>query len=1317
MADQLTLGDLVFKLGFESEDEFLRALDALFNQTDEKAKSAGGVGGKEFGEAFRKGAKASADGFGKDFTNALGIQTLGTFLGSTLANAFQSGLAAVQQFVSQSNKEFLSYRLSINQAVAGGVKDLAAFEAQIKALSDASQSFSEQQIALAVGRLVQQGYSAANAFELVKKSVDLARASVDPATGELGDLADAGVKLSNVLEGFELPFEKAGYAADLLAKAAQNSGLEVNDLIGIVADVGSTAKGAGVSLEEVAAAAGVLSQKGISAGEIATRIGTALSALVGPPQQVAKEFDKLGISLIKADGTTRPFAETLDNLNRITSAGGKGLKFLNDALDTYQARALQSLGQSSSDIQAFAGDLRNADGSAKDLADTLTQGVQPVFNYRREIANAQKAIGEGLNPVLLRLYKDILPPLIRALEQVEPLLTKLANAVDRYLQGDFKPGAKSALEAVYTDAVAADNALTRLDDNIKKRDGLKKLLKPVLPGTTLLPDQAALKNQTERALKEVQAQIDKDKAILEGLKRSNQKTDSGADTGTPARTPRPTSDAPIPSNFRANKDPVVEQAQELDKALRLLELRFQDQKIPLGQYQGELTKLEGRFEALGKSAKTTDQQLAVQQGLDGIRQAREKLNKQADPFETLKNSYELGRVPQEQYRAGLVKLLDAYEKQLGQVKAGSPEWQKLASSIKAAGDEIGRLDKAVASLQQRDVSPKALFREGERVLPADTQQRAAAAGAEAGIAFRQAIDRVLEGRFSTTDSDIQDLFDAITTAALNNVPRAKEALKKLEAAFSSSGEAAGAGFVKALDKNLSFSDEQTKAEDLARSIGAMFDLGTQQGVMDALEALGRANLKDTAFFKNLGGGVREVMIANLQGTAPERFATPKADAEFLKSLDEAQKGLRQAGEEFAGGKIFSEQELGGLESTVEFLRKVGVETGAWLELLRQIRVQVIGINTLAGTAPERFGTPQADLDFLKSLADARKTLQDAQEKLAAGGMFGEGDVSALEAALKVLEKAGVDTTALAEGLNRVRIRMLEIQNLTGTDPRRFLPFGGQALDVLGDLEKELGLAQQELKAGTISSEDYQKTLVNTLAYYENALAAISDQGSEKARQLKIRIAGLADELRGLQNGLTVLPTIGGIFNATGDIYGNPIPQTQNPLEDVGKQLGGELTTVAGDFIRDLTDGTPDVGSALRKALGSASDFFLQQMLQGILGPIAQAAGQALAGSLFGSAGGAAALGPLGLIVGGGLLLGSLLLGGGGKTSAEQARSASTPSSGGASSITYSTELNFNVPYVGSLADPTFRAQLRDYVFQILEEFECRLRPAGTGATT
>lgn len=405
-SSKLTIGDLLFRLGYENDDKFIADLEKVLGKAEKEVEKSGGDAGKA-------GGKAAGRGFTEQFKATFGGAALGSFLGSALAGAFSGAIAAAQRFAVDSVREFAVYEQGLLQLKLAGETNLSALSQRIQDTAKATKVFSATDVSLAVGDLVKAGYDAETAFALVEAGALGAASEVDAASGKFGDLAGTSASLGNILRALGYDTSQSARVMDVLARAAQDSNLDVSDLVDIVSRVGPTAKLAGLEIEDLAAQAAVLSNNGMEASLIGTGLRSVLQSLINPSGAVKGELDKLGISLVDSNGNLRDFNDVLDGLHELTERGGEGLQILTAATGSFGSAAAASLGSASETVKEFRANMDNAEGTAQTLADTMRNSAAgAAAEMAARIKDAKAALGEQLMPILLSLNESVFPTMI-----------------------------------------------------------------------------------------------------------------------------------------------------------------------------------------------------------------------------------------------------------------------------------------------------------------------------------------------------------------------------------------------------------------------------------------------------------------------------------------------------------------------------------------------------------------------------------------------------------------------------------------------------------------------------------------------------------------------------------------------------------------------------------------------------------------------------------------------------------------------------------------------------------------------------------------
>jgi TP901 family phage tail tape measure protein len=1343
MAERLELGDLIYRLGFESEADFLRALERVLDKADDEA----GAQGRKAGESFRS-----------QFVSTFAGTALGSALGTALTLAFSQAMAATRQFVTESNQEFRSYQLSLNQIAVAGVKDLEAIKQQIKAVSDEARLFSETDIASSVAELIKAGFEASEALELVRGSVNIAASDIDTATGKFADLTGTSITLGNVLRSLGLPLSEIGRLTDVVALGAQTSNLSTTELTQILSELGGIAKTAGISLEQLTAAAAELSNKGEQAETIATGLRSAISALIDPPATVKKQFDALGISLVDSNGKTRDFMEVIGNLERVTAAGGRGLQFLASGMDTIALQIVSKLGSSRREIQGLDADLRNAGGAAEELRKGVTAGLEPMINFEREIQNAKRALGEGLQPVLVTFYTEIAPKLVSALQKIVDLYKAwqgLADAVARATGGkipspfsndpkSFSSGALIGPLKDFNDPARASILLTRISDEEKKlaeqRKQLENLQRTARLGVVspLLAEQLRAAQET---VKTTEAEITRLKADLEKLRAKPPSKPTEAPTSVSDSKPVP---ANIPTINREGKteDAIVKRARELEGQLRVLQQRYKLGQVDAAQYRAELERLQRQLQALEKQATTTERKQAVLGGLGTIKDALEALEKtgvqprlEALNAELERQNRLFAETKNVNQYAGALASLEQKAQALRERTTNADARKQIDKLLSDIADGRRKLETTLAQLgEEAAISLNEAAAERLKAVYGDGFQAALAAIRRSFTDFNTAIDGLLAQGFDEETARelaaraFPENFLELTFANLSKtVDPETTGFAEMGAKL---GEAAGRGF------SASFADivkNQRRLElDRVFSFDELKALSDQE-LVELRDQLREIGLEGSAAFEQINAELAfrdPALAAKIEeetALAEGYYQVQEGARGAARGIDEYRESLRA----LSLGNILSE--IDRLQSALAqgFDRPEEAEAArqqldaATAALIENLNAQREGVERGIVSEEAFAASLQQVIVFLKS-----KT--NNLEENSAAALNLRNQIAALEEELQKLTliETPLTSSEFADGLRGFNERV------------------GDALDALA-------LLRQEFEVGLTSQQEYALGLEETIRYFE-LLAAEEGLSAEEARRLAIRIAQLRKELEGLIK----INALAGVSLEVGetleaqlerinaqiaeyeaqitrleqeklepDISTERLDEVSRKLAEIQAQVAAlrqvrseiELEIKTKDIQENLekavlsagktlVDGIQEgnIQGAFEKIFEDVAGYFESLLLNAILGPIAQQ----LAASVASAMAPLLAANPL---IGLGLLAGIVGLGAlfSRPKPADERAAERVSSRSGVSTLNVNVTSQFDFTIASALSDPATRTAIERLVGQIVDrQLEVAMRRAG-----
>ena len=227
---------------------------------------------KSLGSITAKGLKATTVAITGTATALGGVAAAAVKVGSD----FEAQMSRVQAISGATGKEFEQLR---QQAIQLG----------------SDTAFSASEAAQGMENLAAAGFTTNEIMNAMPGMLNLAAAS-----GE--DLAGSADIAASALRGFGLEASEAGHVADVLAENANRTNSSVAETGEAMKYVAPLARAAGISLEETAAAIGIMANAGIQGSQAGTTLRGALSRLSKPTSDMQEAMDDLGVSFYDSEG-------------------------------------------------------------------------------------------------------------------------------------------------------------------------------------------------------------------------------------------------------------------------------------------------------------------------------------------------------------------------------------------------------------------------------------------------------------------------------------------------------------------------------------------------------------------------------------------------------------------------------------------------------------------------------------------------------------------------------------------------------------------------------------------------------------------------------------------------------------------------------------------------------------------------------------------------------------------------------------------------------------------------------------------------------
>ncbi|MFE0130156.1 phage tail tape measure protein, partial [Streptomyces sp. NPDC059037] len=265
------------------------------------------------------------------------------------------------------------------------------------------------------------------------QSIDAVRASLQLSSAADVNAATSAKYLGDIMDQFGLGADQSSKAADTLAATANNASGSITDIYYSMRYAGPVANALGVSLQDTAAAVGMLGKSGILGQTAGTSLRGMFANLAAPTPQMQGALKNLGIDAWDAEGKFRGLRVVIDGLSKAEHSlsqkdftAGVTKAFGKPALSG--AAALAHQGTESFDALSVA--VRQT-GAAASITASRGQGLTGAMTQLRTQA---KQTG-------LALYEGMAP----GLEWVTRLLTRGMAGATPYLTTALEYGRNLAV--------------------------------------------------------------------------------------------------------------------------------------------------------------------------------------------------------------------------------------------------------------------------------------------------------------------------------------------------------------------------------------------------------------------------------------------------------------------------------------------------------------------------------------------------------------------------------------------------------------------------------------------------------------------------------------------------------------------------------------------------------------------------------------------------------------------------------------------------------------------------------------------------------
>ena len=333
-------------------------------------------------------------------------------LGNTLTAGVTAPILAIGTAAVTMGNDFEA-QMDRVQAIAGATStEMEALDAQALQLG-ADTSFSASEVAQGMENLASAGFTVDEIMAAMPGMLDLAASSG-------ADLATSSEIAASAIRGFGLDASDASHVADVFAEAAARTNAQTEDMGEAMKYVAPVASSMSQSLEETAAAIGIMSDAGIKGSQAGTALRGALSRLAKPTKPMIETMEELGLSFYDASGNMLPLNQMVEQLQ--DRFQGLTQEQQNNALVTLFGQEslsgmLALIQRGPEELRDLTASFESADGAAAQMAETMLDNTSGSIE---EMTGALETAG-------ITIQRTLAPHIRDAAETVTDLVNEFSD--------------------------------------------------------------------------------------------------------------------------------------------------------------------------------------------------------------------------------------------------------------------------------------------------------------------------------------------------------------------------------------------------------------------------------------------------------------------------------------------------------------------------------------------------------------------------------------------------------------------------------------------------------------------------------------------------------------------------------------------------------------------------------------------------------------------------------------------------------------------------------------------------------------------------
>lgn len=330
--------------------------------------------------------------------------------GSTLTKAITLPVAAGFTVATKAASDFTTQIGEIGPLLTNGQAITAEYKQQLEQMGESSKQWAKDygvsttEINQGLAEVVRKGYDANQTMGVMPAILDATKASGD-AFNDVMNVSTEVISQFNLKgKDYETTVQNATRVTDSLTYVANATSAGFTDLGLAMSYVGPVANSLNMSVEETAAAIGLLSDAGIGGEKAGTALRGALTRLLKPSDQNIAGFEQLGISVDAFKEGTLTLPDILDKIKTNTQGwtDAQRTSAIALAFGTESQSAMNVLVNQGGDaLRNLTSETESASGATKKIADSMKDlPANKVARFKESLNVLAITFGEKLLPLV-----------------------------------------------------------------------------------------------------------------------------------------------------------------------------------------------------------------------------------------------------------------------------------------------------------------------------------------------------------------------------------------------------------------------------------------------------------------------------------------------------------------------------------------------------------------------------------------------------------------------------------------------------------------------------------------------------------------------------------------------------------------------------------------------------------------------------------------------------------------------------------------------------------------------------------------------------